>query len=83
MNSKELKTVLVNFIDILLLLSLLAVAVYFMHNCIIKFTDKTTYFEIQAQEKVGLESPTLHSALRGLKNIFGFFDQDVISSVER
>ena len=25
----------------------------------------------------------LHSALRGLKNIFGFFDQDVISSVER
>ena len=59
MNSKEFKTVLVNFIDILLLLSLLAVAIYFMHNCIIKFTDKTTYFEIQAQEKVGLESPTL------------------------
>ena len=59
MISKEFKTALVKFLDILLLLCLLGIAIYFMHNCIVKFTDKTTYFEIQAQEKEGLESPTL------------------------
>ena len=47
------------YLDRLILIGLLFVSVYFVKECLVKFTLKSTTFEISSKEKDFVESPTM------------------------
>ena len=52
------------YLDRLILIGLLFISVYFVKECLVKFTLKSTTFEISSKEKNFVESPTMVSFLK-------------------
>ena len=52
------------YLDRLILIGLLFISVYFVKECLVKFTLKSTTFEISSKEKNFVESPTMVSLLK-------------------